>query len=204
MKIKVLSIADISKMTLNDISKYIDDTFGVVSPDDCMKHDKRYYYDYDIDEATGEKMAIIERVRGFLLRIRYITQELRETPDISNRDRLLKERETLYAEYSEHFGTNVPSVPTSTLLNNKAFMDIIQKAIDNGFVVVENGCYKWEKSKSKLVVFADELYSRSITSPNKWSDVERFFGVKDLSKKWDNTQNLRSINKIRTEISNLF
>ena len=205
---RLKSLDDISKMSINDISKYIDDTFGVVSPDDCMKHDERYYYDYDIDEATGEKMEFIERARGILLQIKHINETLNKTPDYDSRKALKQSREALYTEYKTLLNGKHPKPDTGTpnpLLSNQQFQKVLERAIKAGFVNVENDVYKWRnRGKKELVLFAELLYENKI-SKYKWQDVERFFNITHLAqlKKKVKDEYEPQIKNVK-EIENLF
>lgn len=202
---RLKSLDDISKMSINDISKYIDDTFGVVSPDDCMKHDKRYYYDYDIDEATGEKMEFIERARGILLQIKHINETLNKTPDYNSRKALKQSREALYTEYKTILEGRQPKTDTGTpnpLLSNQQFLEILERAKQKRFIVVDKtGKYK-PKNLVWLAVFADELDRMKITS-TKFADIERLFNTSLLKNKLQKAISQKNYDSMRLEITSL-
>lgn len=205
--IKVLPIDfDISDIAL---SKYLDNVFGVITPDEYMATtpDGRYYTAYNIKENSPFESK--SQCLYLLCKIRQLTRTLKQTPDPLKRGNLKNERKKLYTEYCQITAqptrpTPQPPTTTNPLLGNNEFMKVLQRAIKAGFVVASGNGYKC-KSLTWLAVFADELNAKGITK-TKFADIERLFALPNgtLTNKFQKAIGQKNYEKMRAEIIALF
>ena len=211
--IKVLPIDfDISDIAL---SKYLDNVFGVITPDEYMATtpDGRYYTAYNIKENSPfeNKSQCLYK----LCKIRQLTRELKQTPDPLKREELKNEREKLYAEYCNIIKptttqptTAIPQ-PTPTASNKLLGNPEIIKALNNGvnegyWVYVGDNHYQvTDKNLPRLAIFADMLNEREFTTI-KFADIEQLFNTKNLSQKHYRVRGQNNYYILKAEVEALF
>lgn len=213
--IKVLPIDfDISDIAL---SKYLDNVFGVITPDEFMATtpDGRYYTAYNIKENSPfeSKSLCLNK----LCEIRYLTRELKQTPDPLKRENLKNDREKLYTEYCQIIKPTAttdqpttakpqPTAMPNPLLSNKEFMKVLHRAIKAGFVVeIANGCYKWNEQYPLQYAnhFANNaVKSQQIKATKK--DIETLLNVYHLSTYSKRLKNDTDGQLIKRQINSLF
>ena len=88
------------------------------------------------------------------------------------------------------------------LLSNQQFLEILERAKQKRFIVVdETGKYK-PKNHVWLAVFADELDRKKIT-PTKFADIERLFNTSQLTNKLQKAISQKNYDSMRLEIASL-
>lgn len=88
------------------------------------------------------------------------------------------------------------------LLSNQQFLEILERAKQKRFIVVdETGKYK-PKNLVWLAVFADELDRKKIT-PTKFADIERLFNTSQLTNKLQKAISQKNYDSMRLEIASL-
>ena len=100
--------------------------------------------------------------------------------------------------------TPQPTATPNPLLGNKEFMNVLQRAINKGFVFASGNGYKC-KSLTWLAVFADELNAKGINQ-TKFADIERLFALPNglLTNKFQKAIGQKNYEKMRAEIIALF
>lgn len=129
------------------------------------------------DEALNEEKAIRDHVLELLLRIRAINRKLKGVGikkhlTYQEREELKKSREALYNEFkgfilspkfqqepeTEEPQPEQTNLTIPTIQNTDKERSVFYKALEKGYMVLIDKCYKWNLSKSLLAYMCGKLY----------------------------------------------